>query len=436
MKHLLLICLIFILNGCGIAYKPITIHDDGSGNIRVVPLTIETVMEANKSEYEPLSLPNAFFQNVRVEGQIRDLNVLPKFILEPQKFSGTIETNLPKPFQSQPYIIGVGDVVMLSTPQAGSIAEALNGILATQNRRQGYTVQDDGSLSIPDIGRLVIGGLTLQEAEGAVFRQLVEAGVAPSFSIEVVEFNSQSVAISGDVLTPGIEPITIEPLYLDHAISRKGGVTVSDPSFTVIRLYRNGSIYQLSGADLYSQDVARKILLTDGDRIVVGVTHEYDNILGSRQQARENFTRERELATEVKLNEVKSVLSQLEIGAIEREYVYIIGEVKTQSRFTLPFQHKAVLADALLNGGGVASLSGNPEQIYVLRRASDPLEYAPITALHLDSTNAANFLLATRLELRPKDVIFVGTQPVTNWNRIINQIIPSLALQDINLPSY
>ena len=89
------------------------------------------------------------------------------------------------------------------------------------------------------------------------------------------------------------------------------------------------------------------------------MTHEYDNILGSRQQARENFTRERELATEAKLNEVKSVLSQLEIGAIEREYVYIIGEVKTQSRFTLPFQHKAVLADALLNGGGVASLSGN-----------------------------------------------------------------------------
>ena len=31
-----------------------------------------------------------------------------------------------------------------------------------------------------------------------------------------------------------------------------------------------------------------------------------------------------------------------------REYVYIIGEVIQQSRYTLPFEHRAVLADALL----------------------------------------------------------------------------------------
>ena len=116
--------------------------------------------------------------------------------------------------------------------------------------------------------------------------------------------------------------------------------------------------------------------------------------------------------------------------------MYIIGEVIQQSRYTLPFENRAVLADALLTGsGGVLSLSGNPKQIYVLRGGADLKNFAPITALHLDAKNAANFLLATRLELRPKDVIFVGTQPITNWNRLINQIIPSLGLGNLNIPN-
>jgi polysaccharide biosynthesis/export protein len=80
-------------------------------------------------------------------------------------------------------------------------------------------------------------------------------------------------------------------------------------------------------------------------------------------------------------------------------------------------------------------LTGNPKQIYVIRGGADLKKLAPITALHLDAKNAANFLLATRLELRPKDVVFVGTQSITNWNRMINQIIPSLGLPNINVPT-
>ena len=35
-------------------------------------------------------------------------------------------------------------------------------------------------------------------------------------------------------------------------------------------------------------------------------------------------------------------------------------------------------------------------------------------------------MLATRFELRPDDVIFIAEQPVTRWNRVIQQITPSL----------
>ncbi|MDB4222097.1 sugar transporter, partial [Amylibacter sp.] len=208
-------------------------------------------------------------------------------------------------------------------------------------------------------------------------------------------------------------------------------------SFIIVRLYRNGSIYQIYGTEIYSQSDTNRILLKDGDTIVVDVTDEYDLKIGLGFKAMENSWRELEAQNRAKVNATTNAMSKLKYGGI-MEHVYIIGEVFRQSRYTLPLGNRAVLADALLAGstqsgsGGVSSLTGNPKHIYVLRAAADLKNFAPIKALHLDAKNAANFLLATRLELRPKDVVFVGTQPITNWNRMIEQIIPSLGLGKLN----
>jgi len=316
-----------------------------------------------------------------------------------------------------------------------SLGNVLNDLIASQNVQRGFKVQEDGAVSIPDIGRIVIGGLTLQEVESNIYQRLLEVGETPSFSIEIVEFNSQKISITGNIKSPGILPISLQDLYLDEAIYESGGFTVGDASFIIVRLYRNGSIYQIYGPQIYSQNDTNRILLQDGDTIIVDVTDEYDKILGLRQEARENLMSEIEMQTRSTYNNSASVLSRMEYGSIMREYVYIIGEVFKQSRYALPFEHKAVLADALIDSsGGVSTLTGNPKQIYVLRGGADLKDFAPITALHLDAKNAANFLLATRLELRPKDVVFVGTQPITNWNRMLNQIIPSLGLSNINIP--
>ena len=39
-----------------------------------------------------------------------------------------------------------------------SLGNVLNDLIASQNSQRGFKVQDDGAVSIPDIGRLVIGG--------------------------------------------------------------------------------------------------------------------------------------------------------------------------------------------------------------------------------------------------------------------------------------
>ena len=432
MKRAILVCIALILTGCGIAYQPTSVRDDASANIRVVHLTPETVLEANSSPYTPLSWPGAFASTDDLE---ENNYKLQDSLFAPQRLDGVMERRMPE-LEPMTYMIGVGDVLTLNMQLKESLGDVLNGLIASQNSQRGYRVQDDGSVSIPDIGRVVIGGLTLQEAESAVYQRLLAAGVAPSFSIEITEFNSQKISISGNVISPGILPLTLQPLYLDDAIYDSGGFAISDASFIIVRLYRNGSIYQIFGPEIYNQSDTNRILLKDGDTIVVNASVEYDRILGLRQEARAKRLGELVAQTRTQTNSASSLLSRMNNGSIAREYVYIIGEVLQQSRYTLPFEHKAVLADALLeSSGGVSSLTGNPQQIYVLRGGGDLENFAPITALHLDAKNAANFLLATRLELRPKDVVFVGTQPITNWNRMINQIIPSLGLPNINIPT-
>ena len=432
MKRAILVFIALTLTGCGIAYQPTSVRDDASANIRVVHLTPETVLEANNSPYTPQSWPVAFVSTDNLEEKNHKLQD-PFFAS--QRLDGVMEWRM---LEREPltYMIGVGDVLTLNMQLKESLGDVLNGLMESQTSQRGFRVQDDGAISIPDIGRVVIGGSTLQEAESAVYQRLLEAGASPSFSIEINEFNSQKISISGNVKSPGILPLTLQPLYLDEAIYESGGFTISDESFIIVRLYRNESIYQIFGPEIYKQNDTNRILLKDGDTIVVDVADEYDRILGLRQEARANRLGELEIQTRIKANNARTILSKMEYGSIAREYVYVIGEVLQQSRYTLPFEHKAVLADALLeSGGGVSSLTGNPKQIYVLRGAADLKNFAPITALHLDTTNAANFLLATRLELRPKDVVFVGTQPITNWNRMIKQIIPSLGLPNINIPA-
>ena len=124
-------------------------------------------------------------------------NKLQDPIFDPQVLNGVIEWRMPS-LEPQTYRIGVGDVITLNMQLKESLGNVLNDLIASQNSQRGFKVQDDGAVSIPDIGRLVIGGLTLQEVESNIYQRLLEVGETPSFSIEIIEFNSQKISITGN----------------------------------------------------------------------------------------------------------------------------------------------------------------------------------------------------------------------------------------------
>ena len=115
---------------------------------------------------------------------------------------------------------------------------------------------------------------------------------------------------------------------------------------------------------------------------------------------------------------------RIDLDAVDRDFVYLTGEFTTPGRFPMPFGRSATLADALYAGGGFSSQTANTSQIYVLRGSQNPND--PVTAWHLNAQNVANITLATRMKVLPNDIVFIAEQPITKWNRALQQIFPTL----------
>lgn len=436
--------LLTMLSACGVAYQSPDVNPLRSGDtkVRVVRMTPQTVLAANQDSYRPKTLPGVFFQTAGSGSGLRGAGAGagPEAVFDPERKPVALETRLPPKTQPAAYRIGTGDVLLLATPRGGNTVEQLSGLLAAQNARQGYTVQDDGAIAIPNVGRVNVGGMTIDEAEAELFQRLVENQIDPTFSLEVAEFNSKKVSIGGSVGNPGVVPITLTPLYLDEALASAGGVQVADQDYASVRIYRDGTLYQVPLRELYSRRGLSRILLQDGDSVFVDSEYELDQaqayfeqqirIQDFRQRARVQALNELNAEVAIRrgnLNEAReNYLTRLELDSVERDYVYLTGEVSKQARYPLPFGKTASLADALYSNGGVPTETGNVREIYVLRGSSDPREFGAVTAWQLDGRDATNFMLATRFELRPNDVIFVAEQPVTRWGRVIRQITPSL----------
>lgn len=430
---------VVILTGCGAAYISPSV-DVTDRIVRVRALTAESVLQANRSNYSPKTLPSVFFQNAGGAGSVRGTGAIPQPTFDSRPQPQAVALSVPPTVQPRAYEIGVGDVLVLATKSAGGTVAELSGLLAAQNSRSGYTVQDDGTIAIPDVGRVNVAGSTLEQAEAELFRQLVQAQIDPSFSLEIAEFNSQRVSIGGAVATPKVASISLTPLYLDEAITSAGGIAASDLDFTTIRIYRDGALYQIPVSDYLRRPDLQRIALTAGDSVFVDTQFDLDDAQAyfAEQITLANF---RATARQQALNELQSEVAlrraalnealanyqaRLELDGVDRDYVYLTGEVLTPGRFTMPFGRTATLADALYSEGGFSANTANPRQIYVLRGSNEPSEFGAVTAWQLDASKATNFVLATKMEMRPNDVVFIAEQPITRWNRVVQQIVPSL----------
>ena len=192
------------LSGCGVSYVSPLVSERSNDGVTVVDLTRDSVAVANRAPYAPRSLPEAFAQTAGGGGALRGAGALPTAPVVPDLApGGSLELRLPPPATPGPYRVGVGDLVQLASRLApDTLDPALTGELAGNETRQQYTVRDDGAIAVPEVGAVMIGGLTIEEAEQRLFERFIETGIDPDFSLEIAGFNSQVITVGGEVGGP------------------------------------------------------------------------------------------------------------------------------------------------------------------------------------------------------------------------------------------
>ena len=137
-----------------------------------------------------------------------------------------------------------------------------------------YRVDGDGFITFPYIGRVMAGGMTLQELQDRI-RTLLSAGFIknPQVRAEIGEFKSQSVLVSGEVRQPGKITMT-GAMTLLEALAAAGSATPSASSELTIAHPRpaggtgDSEVVRVNWKDL-ELGKGRDVGLQDGDIINV-----------------------------------------------------------------------------------------------------------------------------------------------------------------------
>jgi polysaccharide export outer membrane protein len=138
---------------------------------------------------------------------------------------------------------------------------------------QTVRVADDGSITMPLLGRLVVAGLTKGELEQLVARLLGERFVQdPQVTVFVKEYESKKIAVSGAVKKPGTYEMLGRKTLLEM-ISMAGGLDKDlGPNIIIFRPGEDGATSRIP-VDLerlvYAADPALNLAVWPGDIIYV-----------------------------------------------------------------------------------------------------------------------------------------------------------------------
>jgi polysaccharide export outer membrane protein len=176
-------------------------------------------------------------------------------------------------------------------------------------------VSEDGSITLPLIGRVELGGLTKDAAERKIAALLAEKYVNnPQVSVFIKEYQSNRVALIGAVKTPGMYEM-IGSMNLLELISKAGGFTDN------------------TGNDLY---VTRE----GKDGIQVKLTINLDDLIINGNQSLNIPLQPRDIVT-VPVDKIIQI--------------YVWGEVKNPGALSVKLSKNITLMQAIAQAGGTTA---------------------------------------------------------------------------------
>jgi len=203
----------------------------------------------------------------------RSIALLLVLSLAPASYAGAQQASSGRTADAAPpavsYTIGPQDQLMIT-------------IFNEDDLTNRYRVDEEGMITFPLIGRVAAAGSTLSEFQSRLQERLSAGYIRnPQVRVEIDQYKSQSVYVTGEVRSPGKIPMTGLTITVLEALAAAGSPTVSASSeLIVVHPKKKGGAATIPGQgdagqqrinikDLQTGKAGQDIVLQDGDTIFV-----------------------------------------------------------------------------------------------------------------------------------------------------------------------
>lgn len=258
------------------------------------------------------------------------------------------------------YVLGPGDQFVLEIADL----EELNG--------KTHRVDNDGTVSLPLVGRVQAAGETLPQFEQELDKKLVGQLKEPHITVTVTEILSQPVTVLGEVNSPGVHQIR-GPQSLAEVLSAAGGLK-NDAGYRILitRATASGKLplknaHEDPGDKTYTGEV--------NVRDIIEATNPAENI-------------------EIRPYDVISVP--------RAKLIYVMGEVRKPGGFTLDEHNSASVLQMLAMAEGLTS-NANKKKTVIMREepGADRRSEIPVNLAKLMDGKGPDVVL------QPDDILYI-----------------------------